>query len=218
MNLRPGRQAPQGPGLLVNVRGTPVAKRSGRDPVRDMAWPVSRRGFAAGALPLALVLALPIAVEAQEPVMQLTQSGARNGQPFYSPDGEWISFVSNRSGSWQIWLLSSAGGTARQLTRSRGPVGWPSWTHDGDSILYYARTDRGHRLLRTPITGGEPVSLHGEALDDFRPLLSADGRRLLFDRAGAPASGNHDLFVRDLDGHRVTRLTHDPGYDSDGRW
>lgn len=179
---------------------------------------LARRRGSGRVVPLALALALPGAVGAQERVVQLTRSGARNGQPFYSPNGEWISFVSDRSGSWQIWLLSSAGGTARQLTRSSGPVGWPSWTPDGDSILYYRRTDHGHRLSRIPVSGGEPVSVHDEGLDDFRPLLAANGRHLLFDRSGASTAGNHDLFVRDLRDHRVTRLTHHAGYDSDARW
>src|SRR5438093_13426734 len=40
----------------------------------------------------------------------------RETDPAPSPDGKWLAFQSNRSGSSQIWIMSTQGGQLRQLT------------------------------------------------------------------------------------------------------
>ncbi len=67
------------------------------------------------------------------------------------------------------------------------------------------------------VAGGVPKTW-SERFSDFRPSVSPDGTKLLFDRYGATEPANHDLYVRDLGTGAETRLTDDPGYDSDGRW
>ncbi len=157
---------------------------------------------------------------AQWPVVRLTTSGAKNGQAFWSPDGSSISFVSNRSGSWQIWVMAANGRQLRQLTHSTEPVGWPSWAPDGDQLLYYAGGPAGYRLYRLELATGRVSQLLDEDArsQDFRPLLSPDGEVLLFDRFGASSPPNHDLFALHMTTGQLAQLTSDPGYDSDGRW
>lgn len=151
-------------------------------------------------------------------VTRLTYTGARNGQPFFSPDGEWLSFVSDRGGSWQVWLMRADGTAPRQITRHPRPVGWPSWSRSGDSILYYAEIGGRYQLLEIDLKGGEPRPLLEDAPPSFRPSLSPDGSRLLFDSYGATEPPNHDLFVLDRTTRRLTQLTDHRGYDSDARW
>lgn len=47
---------------------------------------------------------------------QLTTHPASDWNPRWSPDGQWIWFLSNRSGSSQVWKLPIAGGEAAQAT------------------------------------------------------------------------------------------------------
>ncbi len=159
------------------------------------------------------------AVPDERPVVRLTESGARNGQAFFSPRGEWISFVSNRSGSWQVWVVRPDGTDARRLTDGVAPASWPSWRPDGGGLFFYAQRDDRYRVLEASLEPGTPAHLF-EALevDAFRPLLSPDGKRLLFDSVAESDAPNHDLFVLELATGSVTQLTHDPGYDSDARW
>jgi len=44
--------------------------------------------------------------------LRLTSVPAIDGLPTVSPDGDWVAFVSNRSGGWQLWAVPLAGGTA----------------------------------------------------------------------------------------------------------
>lgn len=151
-------------------------------------------------------------------VTRLTHTDARNGQGFWSPDGERISFVSDRDGSWQVYVMNGDGSGLRRLTRVADPVGWPSWSPDGRWILFYAGQDAGYRIYRVGADGGEPSLVQDDGFADFRPSLSPDGRKLLFDRYGASDPPSHDLFVRDLESGELTPVAPHPGYDSDARW
>jgi len=155
--------------------------------------------------------------EIQESVTQLTKSGARNGQPFISPDNKRISFVSNREDGWEVWLMGINGQNLRRVTREVGPVGWPSWTKDA-SILFYAQRRGDFRLLRVDLESGHVSQLDDSSLVSFRPLLSPNGKHLLFDAVDPSRPGNHDIYVRDLKTGKMNRLTRDSGYNSDARW
>jgi dipeptidyl aminopeptidase/acylaminoacyl peptidase len=59
--------------------------------------------------------------------------------PRWSPDGAQLAFISNRSGKNQIWVMSTHGGEARQLTRFKEGVGCaPVWSPDGAVIAFTA--------------------------------------------------------------------------------
>ncbi|RKZ11303.1 hypothetical protein DRQ50_13860, partial [bacterium] len=49
-------------------------------------------------------------------VTRLTENSARETNPVYSPDGEWILFESNDSGNGDIWRMRNTGGAPEQLT------------------------------------------------------------------------------------------------------
>lgn len=169
------------------------------------------------ALPAFLWLAGP-SLEGEEVVTRLTHSEARNGQAFFSPDGQRISFISNRENGWQIWLMSVDGAHPRRLTSEEGPVGWPSWSKDGETIYFYGQRDGEFRLLRLDLESGRVERLGTPDFPAFRPLLSPSGKQLLFDAVDPEGPGNHDLYVRELPKAEIRRLTLGPGYDSDARW
>lgn len=58
--------------------------------------------------------------------------------PIWSPDGRTVAFVSNRSGSQQIWTIRVDGGEARQLTKFPLDVGNLRWSPTGRHIAFSA--------------------------------------------------------------------------------
>ncbi|HYF94143.1 MAG TPA: S9 family peptidase [Symbiobacteriaceae bacterium] len=86
--------------------------------------------------------AIWLAREGIEPI-QFT-AGPKDHSPRWSPDGRWLAFVSNRSGTSQIWLLPLEGGEARQLTKIKGGAGNPVWSPDGKYLAFTANlTEEG---------------------------------------------------------------------------
>jgi Tol biopolymer transport system component len=54
---------------------------------------------------------------------RLTENGAQDGLPTFSPDGKSIAFVSNRGGPWAIWVMNVDGSGQRKLFDTGGSYG-----------------------------------------------------------------------------------------------
>lgn len=59
----------------------------------------------------------------------------RDTKPRFSPTGEEIAFLSDRSGRAQLWLLPAHGGEARQLTFFKNGVRDYVWAPDGTFLI-----------------------------------------------------------------------------------
>jgi tricorn protease len=68
----------------------------------------------------------------------LSQSpGSREMHPRLSPDGQWISFFSDRSGEYQLYRQKADGGEWQQLTRTLDRAVYrQAWSPDGRKILF----------------------------------------------------------------------------------
>jgi dipeptidyl aminopeptidase/acylaminoacyl peptidase len=67
---------------------------------------------------------------------QLTTSGKKDRHPRWSPDGKQVLFESNRSGSFQLYLLSLTGGEAVQLTTISTGAENAQWSPDGKHVAF----------------------------------------------------------------------------------
>jgi dipeptidyl aminopeptidase/acylaminoacyl peptidase len=67
---------------------------------------------------------------------QLTRGEKSASQPAWSPDGEWVGFISARSGKANVWRAPVFGGEAEQLTDEKGGVVGFRWSPDGRSIAF----------------------------------------------------------------------------------
>ena len=67
---------------------------------------------------------------------RITSGPAFDSQPRYSPDGKKIVFLSDRSGSENIWICDADGSHSRALTKGdKNLYASPEWTPDGDYIV-----------------------------------------------------------------------------------
>ncbi|HEX8890993.1 MAG TPA: PDZ domain-containing protein [Pyrinomonadaceae bacterium] len=112
--------------------------------------------------------------------------------PKFSPDGRWIAFSGEYSGTRQVFVISVDGGEPRQLTfhndvgalPPRG--GWDNrvlgWTPDGKSVVFRANrlpySDRLGRPYLVPVEGGEERPL--QITESGGLSYSPDGQRVAF--------------------------------------
>jgi len=73
-----------------------------------------------------------------EPPRQLTSGNKHDTTPRWSPDGQTLAFLSDRTGTSQIFLLSMHGGEARQFSSLPQGVTEFSWRPDGGAILAHS--------------------------------------------------------------------------------
>ncbi len=62
-------------------------------------------------------------------VTNLTDNPAQDGLGAFSPDGQWVAFVSDRDGGWAVWVVSVNGGEAQKLL-TLPPPPWGAGEHD----------------------------------------------------------------------------------------
>jgi eukaryotic-like serine/threonine-protein kinase len=104
--------------------------------------------------------------------VRLTDNPADDLVPTWSRDGHWIYFASTRSGAYQIWKMSAAGGAAVQVTQHGGTYGKESL--DG-KYLYYGKSNPITGLWRVPVAGGEEVEVFPRLASYGNFAVAADG-------------------------------------------
>lgn len=101
--------------------------------------------------------------------------------PKFSPDGERIVFLSDRSGGLEVWTVSADGSSPLQLTNMQAPLtGSPTWTHDGSRIIFDSNKGGRFRLYSVLAAGGPPRPLTDGAADEGVGSYSRDGRWIYF--------------------------------------
>lgn len=109
----------------------------------------------------------------------------RIAEPQISPDGKWVAYTvatpnleANKSES-NIWLASTTGEPARQLTQS-GTDSSPVWSPDGKTLAFLSSRKGESQIYLLPIEGGEshPLTTISTGADNAK--WSPDGKTLLF--------------------------------------
>jgi eukaryotic-like serine/threonine-protein kinase len=116
------------------------------------------------------------------------QTAAAEMQSRLSPDGRWLAYTSNASGTWQVYLQPfPATGEQWQISVDGG--GDPQWRGDGQE-LFFLRPDRMLMAVRIRVTPGfEPATptplflTHTTDLVGVRNhyVATRDGQRFLFE-------------------------------------
>ena len=91
----------------------------------------------------------------------LIRSTSDDFEPSFGPGAAGLAFVSERSGTPEIWLHSSAG-EARKLTNLSGPdVRHIAWSPDGAKLAFAAEANGITSIYAAPVQGAETVRLAG---------------------------------------------------------
>jgi dipeptidyl aminopeptidase/acylaminoacyl peptidase len=67
---------------------------------------------------------------------QITHDGDANSRPRWSPDSKRIAYISNRSGSSQIWLMDPDGGNPKQVTNLSTEADGHVFSGDGKTLVF----------------------------------------------------------------------------------
>jgi hypothetical protein len=108
---------------------------------------------------------------------RLLGTGADERFAKISPDGQWLAFMSNETGGWEVYVQHvGASGRARTKVSSGGGE-WPSWQPASD-VLYYMRPDKMLASVVVSAAGpGVPRMWFGLPSEDWTP--SKEGRFLV---------------------------------------
>ncbi len=154
-----------------------------------------------------------------------------------SPDGRWVVFTSERTGSPDLYVLDLHGDAdPRPLVEGPAMEDAAAISPDGRRLLFVSTRDGNADVFemafrpRDPSAAGEARNLTRHAAGDYNPTFSPDGTRVLFsssrDTAVATSAGASpgptylasELYVMRADGSDVRRLTRHERWDGAPAW
>jgi serine/threonine protein kinase/Tol biopolymer transport system component len=154
---------------------------------------------------------------------RLTDFEGAETVPAISPDGKFVAFISDRSGTFDIWLIQSNGSSLANLTRgriedARAPLRAIGFSGDGSEV--WSAGTEARRLMLWPLIGGAPHNFLNEHVAEV--AWSPDGTRLVYHtwEPGDPT------FVADHNGTNQRQIVqNEPGlhnhfliWSKDGHW
>jgi dipeptidyl aminopeptidase/acylaminoacyl peptidase len=143
-----------------------------------------------------------------------SMTGDARGGSQASPDGKWISFLSDRDGWDHLYVAPASGGAPVQLTKGHYEAWRPSWSPDSTRIAFDSNegANPGNRHLRIASIGGDLAKASLSTLTTGRgtntdPQWSPDGKSLVYQHTDPQNSA--DLYVIDATkpGAKPVRLT-----------
>jgi Tol biopolymer transport system component len=132
---------------------------------------------------------------------QLTFFPSEEFDPAYSPDGKYIAFSSDRSGTFDIWVMQSNGAIPIRLTTNdRGDESSPAWSPDGTKIAYtqYFTNSIAYRVQIIDLATKTVTTLPTGMSQTSLPAWSPDGKRIAFN--GDVGNGSCGIWIMDAGG------------------
>lgn len=141
-----------------------------------------------------------------------------------APDGESIVFSDAKG---DLWLFALGNPKLTRLTETEERESWPSFSPDGNSVVYAKENNEGHGMsveLMTIDRREIRQVTNSDECSDSQPVYSSDGTTIAFARAhlrrpysmGGWKWDNWDVYTVDLDGSDPKRRTSDNHYDISG--
>ena len=136
-----------------------------------------------------------------------------------------ITFVSDRDGNSEIYVMDNDGGNPRRLTNNPDGDFQPSWSPDGKRIVFRSNRDglmgpfgTTSDIYVMDADGGNQQRLTENRVHDGSPSWSPDGERIAFESDRKRNSENFEIYVMDADGGNQQKLTNHPRNDGSPAW
>ena len=118
-----------------------------------------------------------------------------NSRAIWTPDGQRITFTSDRGGPFNIfWMPADGSGEAEQLTTSEQNQASYSWSPEGVLSLRQGQQSYNSDIWVLPLEGeGKPQPFLVTEFNEIHPMFSPDGRWIAFT---SNRSGQSEVYVK----------------------
>jgi len=143
--------------------------------------------------------------------------------PAWSPDGEWIAYLSDRTGEYELYLKKQDGsGEALRITHDGGCYRYqPLWSPDGRKLLF---SDKRFVLNCVDVQTHTTMEIDRSEYGDIRDYSwSHDSRWITYSKA-ADSNGNSSIFLFSMQKKKAYPVTSpafvdsNPVFDASGKY
>jgi len=128
--------------------------------------------------------------------------------PQFSPDGKRLAYMSDHSGTMEIWVSNRDGSNGFQLS-AVGGAGTPRWSPDSQSVVFDVTTPNGSKIVTMSLHGGAPQTLTADGFHSVCPSWSHDGKWIYF---ASPRSGEWQVWKIPAAGGSPIQITQHSGH------
>jgi Tol biopolymer transport system component/DNA-binding winged helix-turn-helix (wHTH) protein len=128
--------------------------------------------------------------------------------PQFSPDGQKLAYMSDRSGTMEIWISNRDGSNPFQLT-AVGGAGTPRWSPDSQAVVFDVTTADGSKIVSMNLDGGAPRVLTPDKTHNVCPSWSRDGKWIYF---ASPRTGEFQVWKVPASGGTALQITQHGGH------
>src|SRR5208283_3342455 len=126
-----------------------------------------------------------------------------------------IYYVSNRSGSKEIWQMDYDGANPKQLTHTGSIALSPHVSPDGSRVAFSGMTKEGWQIQMYSLDLGRLVTFQHFSGDNYSPAWASDGQSIAF---SSSRTGNTEIYTVGAAGGTPHRLTDSKGPDISPTW
>jgi len=138
-----------------------------------------------------------VAGNGRGPVEPLVASPYEESYAAPSPDGRWLAFVSNQSGTQEVYVQRLDGGDGDQVQVSQGGATEPVWSPDGRELFYRSMTGGKSELMAATLRAESDLVVTSQ-----RVLFPVD------EMVGGQPHANYDISP---DGQTFAMVRRSPG-------
>ncbi|MCG2783726.1 MAG: hypothetical protein L6461_01325 [Anaerolineae bacterium] len=172
-------------------------------------------------------------ITGNENPIQLTNAQSHNYGAEWSPDGNFILFSSDRTGTTQVYIMNADGSHEYALTNGDKPNFGAKWSPDGTKIIFVSLRHE-HDLSKCPYfqnpcnseiyimnaDGSKQTRLTNSPGEDSEPVWSPDEKYIAFmsyrdepNFKKCEINCNSEIYVMDIEGKNIARLTNNQTHD-----
>jgi serine/threonine protein kinase/Tol biopolymer transport system component len=119
----------------------------------------------------------------------LTRGNSTDRQPAYSPDGQWVTFSSNRGGNLDVWSVNRSNGVVRRLTDDPADDWDASYTPSGHRLLWGSNRSGPYEVWEANPDGSNPKQLSHDGSFAQNPYETPDGKWIVYISASPAKPG-----------------------------
>src|SRR5213594_2597290 len=132
---------------------------------------------------------------------------ASANDPAFSADGSRIAFVTQRDGNPEIYVMNADGTGVTRVTNDPQVDGRPTFTADGQSIVFHSSRPAGKQEIWAVNLDGTGLTQLTRDSINFSPAVSPDGQTIAY---VSVRDKNYDIWLMGRDGSNQRAFTRTP--------
>ena len=149
----------------------------------------------------------------------ITPFDAYHGRPLWSPDSQWISYISDSSGSSELHLYHLIDQSHVKLTEGAGRAKYHSWSPNGDRIAFTREVleepKKDHDIYLIDIKTQEVTQFTNSEVGEQEISWSPLGDKIAYH---GTVDGKDDIYTINLKTKTVLKITKGRGYHGEPSW